>query len=85
MRLPTSELKTLSVLTFNFFSSHTITISTTFTSFSKDKESLNRMREAEIKHCRLAMLGKFKSNEIFFFKSVKSSFLIKQSAVWRFY
>lgn len=25
--------------------------------FSKDKESLYRMREAEIKHCRLAMLG----------------------------
>ena len=64
MRLPTSELKTLSVLTFNF-SFDTITISTTFTSFSKDKESLNRMREAEIKHCRLAMLGKFKSNQIY--------------------
>ena len=67
MRLPTSDLKTLLVHTFNFFSSDTITISTTFTSFSKDKESLNRMREAEIKHCRLAMLGKFKSNQIKYF------------------
>ena len=43
------------------FDFHSLTIhrlQLTIHSFSKDKESLNRMREAEIKHCRLAMLGK---------------------------
>ena len=39
-------------------------------SFSKDKESLNRMREAEIKHCRLAMLGK------------KNSFIFICDIIW---
>ena len=48
----------LSALSFLFSTSFPSLFIYLFIRFSKDKESLNNMREAEIKHCRLAMLGK---------------------------